>query len=133
MRLCLPNDDLQKEIVQLFKNEHNHIGLAIKTRELLKKLSTKCLPQAFRDILGEIRRNNVTGDGFIVSDVHIGYWYTEDKEELNDFLQKQLNRIANQYANVEPLHLSLKSHKSKQETTKQIFIEFSETNQYQTI
>lgn len=115
--------DLAAEIVTTFKNRHNSKKQAVKTKDLLKTI--RCLPQTFRDILGEIRRNGLIGTGFIVSDVHIGYWYTEDRDELNDFLQKQLNRISNQYANIEALHNALKNHRQKAENLQQTFFDFN--------
>lgn len=114
---------LSAEISNLFISTFNHVTRAVKTNDLLKQLSVKCLPQTFRDILGEIRRNGVLKKGFIVSDVQLGYWYTEDQQELNDFLQRQLNRIANQYANIQYLHNSLKSKRSNSETVKQLMFD----------
>lgn len=114
---------LATEISGLFTTTFNHVTRAVKTNDLLKRLSVKCLPQTFRDILGEIRRNGALKKGFIVSDVHLGYWYTEDQQELNDFLQRQLNRIANQYANIQHLHNSLKSKRSNSEPVKQLMFD----------
>lgn len=127
------NEGLTAEIIQLFKTRHNKISTAIKTTDFVKQLSQRILPQTFRDILGEIRRTGATGKGFIVSDVHIGYWYTEDKAELNEFLQKQLNRISNQYANIEPLHNTLKELNRQPTEAKQITISFGFEPQYQTL
>jgi hypothetical protein len=122
-----------KELAELFRIKINGSNRAVKTEVLLKNFGLTYSPQTLRRYLGYIRQNDLSAPGFIVSNVNLGYWYTECPTEKNDFLQRELNRIASQYANIEMLHRSLKSHKSKQETTKQIFIEFSETNQYQTI
>lgn len=134
MKLIQPTDITEiNQLAHLFRTKLNGLNKAVKTDVLLKNFGLNYSPQTLRKYLGYIRQNDLAAPGFIVSNVNRGYWYTECPIEKNDFLQQELNRIANQYANIEMLHLSLKSHKSKPETTKQIFIEFSETNQYQTI
>lgn len=134
MKGVVLDEGLMREIVDLFITKHNQRSLAIKTKDLLSKLSARCLPQTFRDILGEIRRTGATGNGFIVSDVNIGYWYTEDKDELYEFLQKQLNRMSNQYANIELLHKSLKELNRQPIKAQQIQINFGfDVPQHQTL
>lgn len=120
----IPNQTIIKDIVELFKSNYNTCKSAIKTKPFLAQLPHLISPQSFRDLLGEIRRKALCAPGYIVSDVNNGYWYTEDTAEMNDFLQKQLNRISNQYANIEWLHNTLKEINRPSSKVEQITINF---------
>lgn len=104
----------QKEIeaiVALLKSNYNKKSKAVKTDTLLFDLTlttgTRISGQSLRRYLGIIRKHDLASPSFVVSNVNLGYWCTEDKEEMNSYLQQELNRMSNQFANVEALRQRL--------------------------
>ena len=111
------NDDQVQMIIDEFRAKYKGRQNAVKTDKLLFDLSAtgkgKISPQTLRDLLGHIRHQDLISPGFIVSTVSNGYWYTTDKKEQNDFLDQELNRMSNQYGNLQALHSRLRYGKTK--------------------
>lgn len=106
-------------IIDVLKSYYFQKHLAAKTEFVLYSLRMNkgitISPQTFRKHLGLIRKYDLASPGFIVSNVNLGYWLTEDKEEMNDYLQQELNRMSNQFANVEALRTRLILNKPRVE------------------
>jgi len=105
-------------IISVMKSYYFQKHLAVKTDVLLYSLRNKDVSisgQTLRKHLGIIRKLDLAAPAFIVSSVHLGYWCTEDKSEMDDYLQQELNRMANQFANVEALRQRLILNKPKVE------------------
>lgn len=69
------------------------------------------MPQLFRKLLGHIRKNDLLKPGFVLSSDKSGYWLSFDKEEQNEYLHRELNRMSNQFGNLESLRNRLISKK----------------------
>lgn len=86
--------------------------------ELKKKGAAGINGKSFQAILGYIRQNDLMYPSYIVSNVKKGYWLTKDLQEQDDFMQQELNRMSNQFVNLELLYRRLKKA-SKTSTTVQ--------------
>lgn len=117
----LQNDENEQDniraIMNMFSSCHHKRSLACKTHGLLHYLYAACdikiTEQTFRKYVGIIRNKDLMSPGFILSNVHEGYWFTTDKKELNDFIDQELNRMGNQFANIEKLHQRVRYDKPK--------------------
>jgi hypothetical protein len=107
-----PLDDkhlaLSTAIISIFKSNCYGVEKAIKNNVLISILANRfsiaTTGREIRHVLGYIRANDLLNPAFIVSDVNEGYWLTNDVSELNDFLEKQLNRMSSQFQNIKLLH-----------------------------
>lgn len=117
------NDEQVQMIIDEFRAKYKGKQNAVKTDKLLFDLvasgKSKISPQTLRDMMGHIRHNDLIAPGFIVSTVSNGYWYTTDKKEQNDFLDQELNRMSNQYGNLQALHARLRYGKGKADQSQQ--------------
>ncbi|WP_432714394.1 hypothetical protein [Pedobacter sp.] len=97
-----------QDLMSVFKDRYSGKAKAVKTADLLfhLKASGKGIisPQTLRELLGYIRHNDLLSPGFIVSNVNIGYWLSFEKEELSGYLDQELNRMSNQFQNLQLLH-----------------------------
>lgn len=99
-----------------FKGKQN----AIKSAELLKFLKTQGLHfsgQTFRKLLGYIRHHDLMKPSFVISNVNIGYWCTDDINEMKDFIDQELHRMSNQYSNIERLRTRIINNKPGKPST----------------
>lgn len=112
-------------IIGLFKSLYQGNENAVKTDRILFELSQLHIPTSgsvLRNVIGHIRRNDLMAPAYIISDVGYGYWLSNDEIEMRDFLEKQLNRMANQFLNVKHLKQRItKSQKNTQEIQTQLF------------
>ncbi len=112
-------------LLDVFQKEYNGRKNAKSGDEILLKLKgtgrLNICPQTFRELLGIIRENDMLKPGFIVSRVSIGYWLSFDSAEQDEYLQRELSRMSNQFTNVSSLHKRLK-YKSKNKPKSQLSI-----------
>lgn len=115
------NEVFVQTILEIFRTKYKGKGNAVKTENILFGLkasgSIDISPQTFRDVIGHIRNHDLLAPSYIVSNVNIGYWCTADKNELNQFLDQELNRMSNQFDNVSSLHKRLRLGQGKQPKT----------------
>lgn len=118
MKLLQPSPKEEQElrsIVEVFKSQFQGKAKSVKTDKLLFHLRalavTNVSPQTFRKYVGHIRKHDLAKPGFIVSNVHTGYWYTENKAEMEAFLQQELDRMGNQFSNIDALRLRMQEKK----------------------
>lgn len=111
-------------IMNVFKERYKGKDKAVKTEDLLFHLKGTGLgnisPQSLRRIFGHIRNHDLASPYFILSSVHSGYWLSKDPKELNEFLDQELNRMANQFTNLEALHQRLRGKKTQVNTSQTI-------------
>ncbi len=106
--------DTDKKIAGLlilsFRTNYNSADRKIKNDTIVKKVierGYKFSGAKLRSLLGVIRHNHLARPGFIVSD-NEGYWYTEKREELEEFWESQRGRVLEIMKNVHPLYELLK-------------------------
>lgn len=103
-------------VIGLFKSLYQGNDKAIKNDHLLFELAKLGHPTSgntLRTVIGHIRRNDMLAPAYIVSDVSYGYWLTNDETEMRVFFDKMMNRMANQYQNMQHLHQRLKNNTKK--------------------
>ncbi|MBO9674449.1 MAG: hypothetical protein J7577_13460 [Sphingobacteriaceae bacterium] len=120
-----PNDlSTAQTLMQVFKERYKDKSNAVKTEDLIFHLKASGVenisPQSLRRILGHIRNNDLIKPYFILSNVHCGYWLSKDTKELNSFLDQELNRMSNQFTNIEALHQRLRGKKPPINTSQTI-------------
>jgi len=94
-------------VLALFKTRLKGCEHAEQTSTILAYLSIagcETSPQTLRAAIGHIRREDLLAPGYILSDINAGYWLSDDKAEMSAFLDKQLNRMTNQFQNIKLLH-----------------------------
>lgn len=99
--------NLVDALTDLFRENYTGNENAVKTGSLVAKLAKLGIITSGREIreaMGNIRQMDMLEPGFIVSDVNDGYWLSYDAAEQDSFLDKQLNRMSNQFKNVKALH-----------------------------
>jgi hypothetical protein len=106
-----------QSLLTVFRERYSGKDKAVKTADLLfhLKASGKCnlSPQTLRELIGYIRQNDLLAPGFIISNVNNGYWLSLDKAELDGFIDQELNRMSNQFGNIEMLHQRIRYAKKK--------------------
>lgn len=103
-------------VAAVLKEKHPDKRNAVKSDDLifyLKAIGTVIRGQDLRAIIGHIRQQDLLKPGFIISDVHTGYWYSTDKAEMDAFIDQQMNRMSNQFDNIKALHQRMR-HNNKQ-------------------
>lgn len=93
-------------VIALFRSLYHGSDKAVKTDRVLFELSKLGYPvkgQSLRAVIGHIRQHDLVSPDYILSDVAYGYWLSSDEREMNDFIDKQMNRMANQFQNVQSL------------------------------
>ncbi len=101
-------------LLRLFQTDFNGINNAVKTNRLIGALAKSGIamkPQSLRYLLGHIRQNDLLSPGFILSDVNEGYWLSYDDTEMSEWLDKQMNRMSNQFSNIKQLHQRIRYNK----------------------
>ena len=115
--------NLVQTICDIFKERYTGKTSAAKTEEILfhlKATGTVSLsPQTLRKIIGHIRNNDLLAPFFILSNVNSGYWLSSVESELNAFLNQELDRMSNQYTNIQLLHQRIRNGKKKTENNQQ--------------
>lgn len=105
----------------LFEADYTGNENAVKTANVLEKLANMGIamkPQTLRAIIQEIRRKDMLAPNAILSDVSAGYWLSADKAEMSAYIDKQMNRMANQFQNLKPLHQRIRY--AKKEVTNEL-------------
>lgn len=110
------NQDLVEVLITLFKNNYSGNENAIKkdalTAHIVSNFGLYACERNVRHAIAFIRLNDMVKPGFIVSDVSAGYWLTSEESEMDDFLNKQLNRMTNQFQNIKQLHQRIRYAKN---------------------
>ena len=107
---------LTEILIKLFKDHHTGIGCAVKTAHLLQELavlSVSTNAKTIRNLIGHIRRHDILAPGYILSDVKAGYWLSYDTGEQSSYIDKQLNRMTNQFQNIKSLHNRVRYRKKQ--------------------
>jgi hypothetical protein len=94
-------------LIKLFQTRFAGNENAVKTESLIAQCAKEDIIASgsnIRRVLGHIRQNDLLSPAFILSDVHIGYWLSNNESEMNAIIDKQLNRMASQFQNLKPLH-----------------------------
>lgn len=103
---------LLEAVIDVFTEEYNGAQNAKRSKHILYKLRTRGVQyisgKKFQAIIGHIRKNDLVYPKFILSNVHTGYWLSDSKAEQDDFVQQELNRMGNQFGNIELLFKRLK-------------------------
>jgi hypothetical protein len=106
-----------QSLLGAFKERYTGKDKAVKTADLLfhLKAAGKCnlSPQTLRELVGYIRQHDLLAPAFIVSNVNTGYWLTLDKSEMDGYIDQELNRMSNQFGNLEMLHQRIRYGKKK--------------------
>lgn len=109
------NFELVNILIQLFKEKYTGNENAIKkenlTAHIVVNSGFNTSERRVRHAISYIRLNDLMKPGFIVSDVKIGYWLSNDETEMDTFLNKQLNRMTNQFQNLKQLHQRIRYDK----------------------
>ena len=112
-------------LIALFKSLYTGNENSVKTDQLLfefAKLNIATSGQTIRHLIGMIRRNDLVAPGAILSDVSNGYWLSNDQAEMSAFIDKQMNRMSNQYQNIKALHQRIRMNKKAEtEVQTQLF------------
>jgi hypothetical protein len=106
-------------LISVFKDCYSGSDNAVKTDKLLFKLTglnVYVSPAMLRDAIGHIRKHDMLAPGFILSDVSYGYWLSYEHHEQDDFIEKMLNRMANQFQNLQSLHKRVRHGKNTSNT-----------------
>jgi hypothetical protein len=93
-------------ICKSFRLNYNNRLSKITSDSIVKKLRAKghdINGASLRNILAYIRRNNLMQPGFILSD-NLGYWYSENFEEMRRVWKSQYGRAIEIMTNFKPLH-----------------------------
>jgi hypothetical protein len=93
-----------------FRVNHNSAAKKIKASLIISRLRERGCnigDAELRDIIGHIRRNDLCSPGFILSD-NGGYWYSEDRNEMELVWKSQYGRAIEIMKNFQPLHKRFK-------------------------
>lgn len=94
-------------MVNMFITSFSGNENAVKTKGLIcefAKLGIAIQGRDIRKLLGHIRQNDLLAPQYILSDVSIGYWLSNNEAEMSAFIDKQMNRMTTQFQNIKPLH-----------------------------
>ncbi len=116
MENSLKEKDIQlvEIVIGLFKSLYHGNDNAVKTGQLIfdiNKTGVTASGQTLRHVIGHIRREDLLSPNYIISDVNTGYWLSSDEREMNDFIDKQMNRMTNQFQNLKRLHHRIRNNK----------------------
>lgn len=100
------------KLLDILKKYHNCKSAAAKTEVLLKSHCLGYSSRHLRAVVEFIRQNDIAAPSYLVSNTINGYWLTSDFSEMKSFLNQELDRVSNQYGNIQPLHQRLISKKS---------------------
>lgn len=99
-------------IIDILNQNHFCKENAAKTDVLLKNYKLGYTPRYLRMVVEFIRKSDLAAPAYLVSNTVNGYWLTKDIAEMKSFLNQELDRMSNQYGNIQPLHQRLISKKS---------------------
>lgn len=108
-------------LIDVLKNNHNRKADAAKTEVLLKNYGLGYSARHLRSVVEYIRKNDLASPSYLVSSTTNGYWLTNDVSEMKAFLNQELERVSNQYGNIQPLHQRL-IHKKRNTHVKQLSV-----------
>lgn len=92
-------------LILSFRMNYNNYERKIKSNEIVNRLRERCYScndAELREIIGHIRRNDLCGPGFILSD-NTGYWYSEDEKEMERVWNSNHSRALEIMNNFAPL------------------------------
>lgn len=113
LKKSVTTEEANKLISILGKHHNTKLGAA-KTEVILKNYGLGYSARHLRAVVEFIRHADLAAPSYLVSNTVNGYWLTSDTNEMKSFLNQELDRVSNQYGNIQPLHLRLISKKSKQ-------------------
>lgn len=93
-----------KEIAQFITNHADKLRVKLQITELGKVSETRV-----REIINLARRMNITKEGEIVSNSN-GYWITNDKAEIFEYLQSWKERLSSQTKAIEEMEKSIRGY-----------------------
>jgi hypothetical protein len=103
-------------LTTLFKGQYQGGSNAVKKDELTARVVAGygiiTCERRIRHAIAYIRLNDLLNPGFIISDNSNGYWLSYDETEMDTFLNKQLNRMTNQFQNLKQLHQRIRYAKN---------------------
>lgn len=121
----MENKELTEIIIQLFKKFYCGHERAVKTDRIIFDFAALGIAVEGRDIrklLGQIRQRDLLAPQYILSDVKAGYWLSESEQEMSSWLDKQMNRMSNQFGNIKALHQRIRyAKKDNQNIQIQLF------------
>ncbi len=97
-------------LIRGFRLNHNSAANKIKASVIIARLKDRghsINDAELRQIIGYIRRNDLCSPGFILSDNN-GYWYSDDKDEMQQVWKSQYGRALEIMKNFQPLHKRFK-------------------------
>lgn len=115
-----PTPEQAKELISILSKSHNSKLTAIKTEVVLKNYALGYSARHLRSVVEFIRKNDLAAPSYLVSNTVNGYWLTNDISEMKGFLNQELDRVSNQYGNIQPLHQRLIN--KKQNTVQQLSV-----------
>lgn len=104
-------------LMTVFKEKYKTRDKAIKSDDLLFGLKATgqviMSPQTLRELIGYIRHHDLMSPAFILSNVNTGYWLSSDTKEIKGFIDQELNRMSNQFQNIDKVRQRLQDGKDK--------------------